>query len=362
MARSPDLTMEVERARKSGSFAADRVERAFYEGLFARFDPSEPTAVYVPRWRGVANATRGLFRQTVAIPAAATHHPDDIDDARIAAYADILLGSRVRHFVISGGDDFHLALIQSVLQQDSGIRFDLLWHSNYLQMGEEHDWKLFEQWRRAQQAGLITRIGLVKSGFDEFLQQMGIDAVSIPNFVAIGPERPGLVKVVDVAGIWLSGSSSYRKLPHAMIAAVKAMRTFYLKGAGIGDEGVALVSALEVPFLQVVEDPISYDRLLREIASTAVSLYVTVSECSPMLPLESFALGVPCLIGPSSHLFRDHALLREMLVVEQPYNPGLIADMGMAAAARRDDLMAAYSRYNQEVKVQARDALARFLA
>jgi hypothetical protein len=36
--------------------------------------------------------------------------------------------------------------------------------------------------------------------------------------------------------------------------------------------------------------------------------------------------------------------------------------MAMAAAARRDDLLVAYSRYNQEVEVQARDALARFLA
>jgi len=110
------------------------------------------------------------------------------------------------------------------------------------------------------------------------------------------------------------------------------------------------------------DDTVFYERLLREIPSTAVSLYATISECSPMLPLESFAQGVPCLIGPGSHLFRDHTLLREMLVVEQPYNPGLIADMGVAAVARRGDLLAAYGRYNQEVEVQAREALARFLA
>jgi hypothetical protein len=146
-----------------------------------------------------------------------------------------------------------------------------------------------------------------------------------------------------------------------MIASVKAMRSFYLKGSGLGAEGLALVSALDVPFLQVFEDPIPYERLLREIASTAISLYVTISECSPMLPLESFAQGIPCLVGPSSHLFRDDALLREMLVVEQPYNPGLIADMGVAAVARSADLLAAYGRYNLEVEVQARDALARFL-
>ena len=362
LAGSPDLAAAVERARDMDPFANDSAERAFYEDLFARFDPSQPTALYVPRWRGVANATRCLFRQAVPIPTEANDDPDYIPASKIAAYADILLASGIRHFVISGGDDFHLALIATVKRLDSGIRFDLTWHYNYAQMGDIHDWRLFWRWLRAFEDGLITRFGVTKSGLDGFLQSWGIDAVCLPQFFPIDPERLRPGKTADVAGIWLSGSSSYRKLPHAMIAAVKAMRSFYLKGAGLGAEGLALVSALDVPLLQVVADPIPYDQLLREIASTAVSLYVTVSECSPMLPLESFALGVPCLIGPSSHLFRDHALLREMLVVEQPYNPGLIADMALAAAAQRDDLVAAYSRYNQEVEVQARDALARFLA
>jgi hypothetical protein len=368
--RSPDLAEIVARAREAARERADKfgplpgedAERAFYEGLFARLDRSEPTAVYAPRQPGVGNATRCLFRQTVPVPASATRHPDDIDAAKIEAHADILLASGIRHFVISGGDNFHLALIQSVLQQDPGIRFDLVWHGDYLQMGEEGEWRLFQQWLRAHEDGLITRIGVTKFGFDGFLRQLGVDAAGLPQFVPMAPERLGSSTVTDVAGIWLSGSSSYRKLPHAMIAAVKAMGSFYLKGCGLGAEGLALVSALDVPFLQVFEDPIPYERLLREIPSTAVSLYATISECSPMLPLESFAQGVPCLIGPGSHLFRDHTLLREMLVVEQPYNPGLIADMGVAAVARRGDLLAAYGRYNQEVEVQAREALARFLA
>ena len=362
LARSPDLAATVEQALKSGSLPGGRAERAYYEGLLSRLDPSEPIVIYVPRWSGVAAATRCLFRQTVPMPATAVHHPDQLDAVTIAAYADILLASGGRHFVISGGDNFHFALLQSVLQQDSRIRFDLVWHSNYLQMGEVHAGGLFWRWLRAHEDGLITRIGVTKSGFDAFLRQLGVDSVCLPQYLPLDPKRFSSDNVVDVVGIWLSGSSSYRKLPHAMIAAVKAMRSFYLKGSGLGAEGLALVSVLDVPFLQVFQDTISYERLLREIPSTAVSLYVTVSECSPMLPVESFSLGVPCLIGPGSHLFRDHALLREMLVVDQPYNPGLIADMAVAAVARRDELLAAYSRYNLEVEVQARDALARFLA
>jgi hypothetical protein len=370
LARSPDLAELVERAQKaarerldkSGPLLGEDAERAFYEGLFARLDRSAPTAIYAPRRPGLANATRYLFPQTVPIPAGATRDPDDIDAAKIEAYADILLASGIRHFVMSGGDNFHLALIRSVLQRDPGIRFDLVWHGDYLQMGEEGEWRLFQQWLRAHEDGLITRIGVTKPGFDGFLRRLSVDAVGLPRFVPMDPERLGPAKVTDVAGIWLSGCPSYRELPHAMIAAAKAMGSFYLKGAGLGAEGLALVSSLDVPFLQVFGDPIPYERLLRELPSTAVSLYVTISECSPMLPIESFAQGVPCLVGPSSHLFHDHALLREMLVVEQPYNPGLIADMGVAAVGRRAELLAAYSRYNHEIAVQAREALARFLA
>src|SRR5437016_8809961 len=177
LGRSPDLAELVERARKSALERAEKfdlltgekAERAFYEGVFARLDPSKPTAIYAPRWRDMANATRCLFEQTVPVPATAIRHPDDSDVTKVARYADILLASGIRHFVVSGGDNFHLALIRSILQEDSGIRFDIVWHGNYVQTGEEQVWRLFQQWLRAQAEGLITRIGVTKSGFDGFL-------------------------------------------------------------------------------------------------------------------------------------------------------------------------------------------------
>jgi hypothetical protein len=81
-----------------------------------------------------------------------------------------------------------------------------------------------------------------------------------------------------------------------------------------------------------------------------------------VLPIESFAQGVPCLIGPISYLFRDHTFLREVLVVDQPYNPGLIADMGAVTVAGRARSARRLGRSNREVEVPAREALNRFLA
>lgn len=139
------------------------------------------------------------------------------------------------------------------------------------------------------------------------------------------------------------------------------MRGVYLKGSGLGQEGLSLISALDVPFLRLFETAIPRERLYKEISTTALSLYVTISECSPMLPLESFALGVPCLIGACSHLFRDHQLLRRALVVDQPCNPSMIADMAVGAIRDKDKIVDAYRAYAFEQQEAADAAMAKFL-
>ncbi len=383
-ARLPEIVAAVERAKGGrGSPSAVRRERpvlpapqgdqpadtpepldedAFYERLLDRLDPGEPTALYVPRWSGVMSSTVNLFRQTIPMPFAAYVHPGDIDPPRAVFYADILLKSGIRHFVVSGGDLFNIDVIRHVAQRDPRVRFDFLWHSNQLQLGDIHDWNLLRRWLEEIQNGSIRRLGVVKSGFEEFFRLYGIDAVFVPNTVRGEPDAIKTTAIDDVVGVWLSGSSPYRKLPHAMVSAVKAMPGFYLKAAGLGPQGLALVSALNLPFMRLSETPIPYAQLQWEMARTAVSLYVTVSECSPMLPLESLSLGVPCLVGACSHLFRDHSFLHERLVVAQPYNSGLIADMAVAAARDRDAVIGAYRPYLKEQQALTDAALARFLS
>lgn len=76
-----------------------------------------------------------------------------------------------------------------------------------------------------------------------------------------------------------------------------------------------------------------------------LNLYVTLSECSPMLPLESLAVGVPCLFGPNSHLFEDHAYLHSRLVVPYPDRSDVIAHMIKQALAEREQIIAEYIVY-----------------
>jgi glycosyltransferase involved in cell wall biosynthesis len=67
---------------------------------------------------------------------------------------------------------------------------------------------------------------------------------------------------------------------------------------------------------------IQHDHMKSEYFSTVLSrmdinMYVTISEASPMVPLESVSAGVPCLVGPSAILYNKDPYLRKMLVVSE---------------------------------------------
>ncbi len=346
----------------SGDLGVDGDEAAFYRARVARLDPDKPTALYVPRWKGVALSTVTLFEQSLPLPAGQTAHPDDVTTQHVGAYARMLVASGCKHFIVSGGDLFNLDIIEAVHELDDTVRFDQLWHSNYLQMGEEHDFNLLRHWVHALAQGKVTRIGVVKDGLEEWFKTRGIDAVSIPNVVPFDVDSVQPTAVNDSVGLWLSGSTQYRKMPHAQILAVAELEGVSLKASGLGDSARAVIGGAGVPFRRVWSEPLPRAQLHAEMARTGLTLYVTLSECSPMVPLESFALGVPCVVGPSSHLFRDHATLREMCVVERPFSPHAIADKARALLADPKAAFDAYKSYYAEELGRAQEGVARLVA
>lgn len=305
-------------------------------------------------------STRMLFEQSVAITAPEVH-PNDIQDKDVSRITAGLLETGCRHFVISGGDLFWLNIIHKFRSLDLDVRFDLLWHSNYAQLGEPHDWHLWSHWLAAHKDGLITRIGVVKEGYDEFLQGLGIDAVFIPNIVKTDIDKIHPNDHNDSIGVWLSGSSNYRKPVLPSLIALALLGKFTLKGSGLGDSGIVAADQLGLRLDGVHAAPISVAKLHQEMSSTAATLYVTLSECSPMLPLESLALGVPCLVGPSSHLFRHDDKLRDWLVVEHPTDARMIAKKLDRAVEDRSEIVEAYREYARMEVKEAEAGVARLL-
>jgi hypothetical protein len=303
---------------------------------------SNALSVITPRWKGVAQSTQLFFCNRLFIPSSDLHTPEQVDDDLIDQAVAKIISLPYSDVVFSGGDLFQIKIARRL---KGSKKCHLLWHSNFLQTGETHDWAVFRQWLHAQREGIISRIAVVRQGYHQYLQTLGFEALFIPNQIPITHNVSIENSNNDTIGIWLSGSSNYRKSADIMITAVCSLSNLKVKISGCQSREYNLLryNLADVPF--VSSHPLPFEELQSEMASVALNLYVTASESSPMLPLESFALGVPCIIGANSHLFKDDEFLSKHLRVCNVGSSREIADKISLCLNSKSAILQQYSLY-----------------
>ncbi len=317
-------------------------------------------AVHTPRWLGVSHSTRMLFDACYPIPNSPDEWPADVTDEEVERHAEVLLESGARHVIFSGGDEAHYRVMEAIRRRDPGVRFDLVFHGNFTQLQDPYIWSLFTMWCSAVREGKVREFVTMKKGAEEVLRAAGVRSRYLINYV---PGEPLPIPEVEGegrhVGIWFSGTIF--KSAHPMIASLTLIPGAVLHSAGLGGPGAELAEFLGVQRGFSSEHAVRKDELERRIRATHLSMYVTSAECSPMLPLESMQLGVPCLIGPSSHLFEDHDYLRERLVVPYPDRPDVIARYAVRAIEERREIIDAWARYAPIYNERARALVREFL-
>jgi len=319
-------------------------------------------AVHCPKWLGVTSSTRILFEHCYPVPNSVSEDPFTLTDDDIELHASLLAEANVARVVFSGGDESHLRIARRLRQLRPSTTVDMLWHGSYVQFSEDYVWHITKMWIEAAKSGVVRSICTVKAGMEDLFRALGVPSALVLNYV------PGDVQAPPVlsddghihAGMWISGAV-YRKIPHAMLAAVKMAGNVWLHGAGLDARAREVVEAFGIPAGELHPAPLPHDRLMAAIRRTHLSLYVTFSECCPMLPLESLQLGVPCLVGPVSHLFEDNAFLSERLVVPQPDRADVIARFIERAFAEREEIIAEYARYAPGYNALARRSVEKFI-
>jgi glycosyltransferase involved in cell wall biosynthesis len=322
---------------------------------------SKVVAVHCPRWLGVTSSTRILFGNCYPVPELPEIEPYAYDSANLDHHVEVLLEAGARRLVVSGGDEVHLALVERIRRRDPSVRCDLLWHGSYVQFSEDYGWKVFKMWMDAARAGLVDTIATVKKGMEEFLASVGIRSQLLLNYVPGEPmEAPALPDSRPAVGVWIS-SASYRKIPHAMLSALCLVPNARLHCAGIDSRAREVASYFDIPIDVAHDKPLSQPQLFEAMRKTHLSLYVTFSECCPMVPLESLSVGVPCLVGPTSHLFEDVPFLAERLIVPYPDRAEFIARFAIRAIAEREEIVREWRRYLPEYVRRAEGALKEFI-
>ncbi len=317
-------------------------------------------AVHCPRWLGVTSSTRVLFDCCYPVPETADREPYPYDDAQVAYHADVLCESGVDRLIFSGGDELHFRIMQAVKLRRPQVRCDMLWHGGFFFFSKDYDWRILTLWLDAARAGHVHTIGTVKKGMEEFLAAAGIRSKLVLNYIPGDPETAAPPQDGQRhVGMWFSGT--IWKVPHAMIAALRMLPRIVLHAAGLGPRAREVAQHFGVPIGEFSDRTVPQAQLHDALRRTHLTLYVTYTECCPMMPLESIAAGVPCLIGPASHLFEDNRYLFDRLVVPFPDRADVIARFAARALDESDAIMAECRRYIPAYNAAAQRSVAEFL-
>ncbi len=177
--------------------------------------------------------------------------------------------------------------------------------------------------------GVLHRLGFAKSGFAEVVRSLGHDAF----FVGARPPVMPDITPLDLGSgthVGIFGEMFWRKNTATQLGAVALMP----------DSTAHVLEPIPVPYLQAVPHKVHgvvpWSEFVAILGSVDLNLYVSLAECLPLTPMESYRLGVPCLMSQTSVLFKDDRDLWERTTVGELDNPTAIAEASFDLLANKD--------------------------
>lgn len=266
-------------------------------------------AVCHPSWRGVRTAAYAFGDPVVETEDAGAHARMILDAAVDAGVSTIVV-----HAFPSGADTLLTAA------KGAGLATRAVIHSSTAQHGAER-WEAatVDRYVAMAREGTLDAIGFVKAGMAEVFAGLGIDARYTPNR-APRVEPTDKIPLGEGLHVGVFASPFWRKNVVTQIAAVSLL----------DDATAHVMERPDVGYLEtmpiVEHGELPWDRFVALQGSVDLNLYVTLSECHPLSPIESYLSGVPCLISRTSALFRDDPDLWDVVSVSQADDPVAIAE------------------------------------
>ena len=100
-----------------------------------------------------------------------------------------------------------------------------------------------------------------------------------------------------------------------------------------------------------INDYIPTEELLERIQQNEVNLYPTFTENAPMFPLESFEVGVPCLLGNNNDYFVG-TKLGEYIILEREDDASYIKDKIITVLKHKEEIMKLYQEWKKDFNIK----------
>lgn len=303
---------------------------------------------YNPTWLGVANSTKGLFENIVPLEQVYKKK----DQQKIAK---AIVDNNIKTAIFSQIVDGWIEIIDEIKKLNPDVEVKVIWHGNCYEFFSDYTWNLNKNVMDLYKEKKVNSLAFVRSTMYEFYKKAGFNACYLQNNVKIDENLKK--QVLDEAktaaksdtikiGIYNADSRELKNI----YTALSAMKLVPNSSADVvpineGAKQFAKILGLNTTSL---DDYIPTEDLLKRVAKNSINIYPTYTENAPMFPLESFEMGVPCLLGNNNDYFVG-TKLGEYVILEKEDDPVYIKDRILYCLEHRQEIMDLYCKWKKSL-------------
>ncbi len=306
-----------------------------------------------PDWLGVTSATIELFDSRVRCG-------ELLRKKDINTITDLIIESGVKQVIFSAMAKGWLDVAIKLKEINPSIKIKVFWHGSHSQVSEPYGWARNIEIIKLHKEGIIDVFATCKESILDFYKEEGYKTHFIRNNVILPKKITGKPPKDKVRiGIYAAKCDDWRKNLFAQLAAASLIPNAVVDMVPLNPEAKKFATSLGLK-LEGLDKPIPRNDLLKRMSNNTINLYVTYSECAPMLPIESFEVGVPCISGNNHHYFKNQEL-EKYIIVNNEENAVEISKQIKNCLDNKDEVMKLYKTWKKENNALSKQSVIDFL-
>lgn len=215
--------------------------------------------------------------------------------------------------------------------------------------------------------GIIDVMGTCKESLVNFYKSQGYKTAFLNNTVVLNDEmkkrienKKKNIQNTDKLKLGLySAGTDWRKNTYNQVMAASLFKNATLEVIPLRYEFQKIAYKNDLNIIGS-DSHLKREDLLLEMAKNDITLYVTFSECAPMLPIESLEVGTICITGNNHHYF-DNTKLYDYLVVEREDDVMAIYEKINYALEHKDEIFKLYKEWKKSNDKRTKKSVEEFL-
>ena len=321
-----------------------------------KFKDKEGFAIYNPECLGIMNSTKDLFKENIAIK-------EILNKKQLEVIAQEISKLNIKYIIFSSITFGWKALAERIKELNKYIKIKFLWHGSHAMFVERDESYFLYSIMELMDRKIVDSVGFFKEsmagfyklkGYKAFFVTNNVSNVKATNLEAFKKEEGNIYLGSYAAGDRWGKNTANQLSAAAMLknAVVDVIPTTNL-----------IKEFCNTINLKINDDHLGYltrQELLNRMALNDVNLYVTFTECSPVIPLESLELGVPCVTG-NNHSYFKNSKLQDYLVVKAEDDINEIFEKINFCLNNKEEIINLYKEWKKEYNILSKNLLQDFI-